>query len=142
MVSKTLMWTPILNRFTYPCVLLGVLADEWSGVVINMVAEVRVGVLAWGMVGVDIIVVTPVVIVLEFVVPVPYVVDGLATVVEDIWVVLIIGVVAVNVNVLKGVMLTALKYVTAPSEEAFRYWPNAVLECARALQAWMPSDHV
>ena len=92
MINKTLMWTTILKRFSYPCVLLGVLADEWSGVVINMVVEVRVdvwagalvGALAGGMVGVDIIVVTPVIIALELVMPLPYVVEGLAAVVVDI----------------------------------------------------------
>lgn len=62
--------------------MIDVLADEWSDVVVNMSVEVRVGVwvdmvigaLADTMVGVDIIVVTPVIIVLEFVMPVPYVV--------------------------------------------------------------------
>ena len=130
--------------------LLGVLADEWSGVVANMAVEVRVdvwvgaviGALAGAMVGVDIIVVTPVIIVLEFVMPVPYVVDGLATVVVDIWAGVIIGVADVNVNLMKAVMITALEFVTAPSEEACRYWPNAVLDRARALQAWMPSDQL
>ena len=93
--NKTFMWTVILNTFSYPCVLIGVFADEWSRVVINMDVEVFVigfwddtviGVVVGTMLNVDIIVVTPVIIVLElFVMSVPYaVVHGLTTVVVDI----------------------------------------------------------
>ena len=89
------MWTVILNTCSYPCELIGVFADEWSRVVINMGVEVCVidvwddtviGALTGGMINVNIIVVTPVIIVLElFVMSVPYAtVHGLTTVVVDI----------------------------------------------------------
>ena len=129
--------------------MIDVLADEWSDVVINMGVEVRVGVwvdigaLADTKVSVDIIVVTPVIIVLEFVMPVPYVVvHGLTTVVVEMWAGAIIGVVDVNINLLKVAVIIVFECVTTPSEETFTFWPNAILDRARASQAWMPSDHV
>ena len=68
MINKRLIWTVIFNRFTHPCVVVDVLADVWTGTVINMLADVMIDSLA------------DVVIVLEFVVPaVSYVVEDVLT---------------------------------------------------------------
>ena len=89
------MWTVILNTCSYPCELIGVFADKWSRVVINMGVEVFIigfwddtvsGVVVGAMLNVDVIVVTPGSLFWScFVMSVPYAtVHGLTTVVVDI----------------------------------------------------------
>ena len=108
--------------------------------------------------GADTLVVTPVIIVWDFIMPVPNVADGLAIVVVDMWAGVTIGdvsdinigvLVDVNPNLLLAVMITDLKFVTTPSEEAtpfpraaFGYRSLTLLDRARVLQARMPSDHM
>ena len=113
---------------------IGVLADGWDGEVINMLVEVLfsdvredtvIYALTGVMVGVDlgmlndmeIVLATAVVIALKFGVSVSYIVDVLSDVVVDILVDVLAG---VNAKVLEAVM-TALKFVAAPSEEVMPF---------------------
>ncbi len=113
---------------------------------------------------VEIIVVAAVVINWEFPVPVSYSVDVLSDVVVDVLidalsvlagviidVVFGIGVevlTGVNVNVCAAAMTALVEFpMSTTSEEfccwaVFDWWPLAVLNCDRVLQAWMPSYHV
>ena len=124
--------------------MIGVLADEWSGVWVDAVT----GVLAGVMIDVDIIVVA-MIIDLDFGVSVPYVVDGVTIVAVDIWTDVMVGVDVLLELKVDLLVVVTLEFATTSSEEATpfsrtacRCCPNAVLDRARALQAWMPSDHM
>ena len=145
------------NSFSYPCVVIDVLADVWVGEVMNMfrVEVLRIGVCDDVVIGeliviimigadanmladVDIIVMTAAVIDLEFSISVSYaavvladaVVDGLTGgVIGDVTAVGVEVFTCVNANICEAVK-TDLKFIlTTPSVENFVPFCGALLSC-------------
>ena len=93
---KRLMQTSVFNSISYPCSIIDVLAELWTGAVNNMLVDVLT---------IDIRIGVCIVALADMII------DGLEESMRFCW-------------------------------AAFSCWSIALLDCARALQAWMPSYHV
>ena len=144
-VVKELVWAEAVVNMLAEALTIGVVIEESTGPMVGVGADM--------LADVEIIVMTAVVIALEFAVPeFDVLIDALAGVLSG----KIIGVVTgvgvdvlanVKVNVLVAVMTVLGFAMPAPLYEfsccaVFDCWPMALSNFASGLQAWMPSYHV